>query len=467
MGKIVENQINSIPEFPPIDYESTPKLTADDYQKRIQSVLKLASSHDYTHLVIYGDREHYSNIQFFTGFDPRFEEALLILSQEYPPTLVVGNEGLGYAAIIPLNLKKELFQSFSLVGQPRGQGKSLNEIFRSAGIHKNSSVGVIGWKYYKNDDFDDPDHIFEIPCYIIHELNDLIGWERLHNACDLTIHPDYGLRICLDLKELVLHEISGTKTSQRVLQTLQSLKPGESEIETSRYLAIDGDPLSVHPNVNFGPENVLLGLGSPTYQKKLKLGEVITVGLGYRRALCARTGLYVRRKDEIPPEMKGIVENLYIPYYRALCDWYEAIHIGASGGEIFKTIKESIGDFEKFGIGLNPGHFIHTEEWTNSIFFERSPYQIKSGMAIQCDIIAFPGKPFVGVHVEDGIVIADEKIRADIQTQYPQSWKRIALRRKYMKDVLGINLSEDVLPVSNIQATLFPYMGNQKIVLSK
>jgi hypothetical protein len=66
------------------------------------------------------------------------------------------------------------------------------------------------------------------------------------------------------------------------------------------FLSIDGDPLSVHPNINFGLENVLPGLKSPTYSKKLEVGEIITVGMGYRRALVARTGLYARNKEEVP-----------------------------------------------------------------------------------------------------------------------------------------------------------------------
>ena len=66
------------------------------------------------------------------------------------------------------------------------------------------------------------------------------------------IHPDYGIRISLDVKELIFHEIAGTKAS-KVLQTLQNLQIGESEIDASQHLAIDGDPLSVHPN-NFGLE---------------------------------------------------------------------------------------------------------------------------------------------------------------------------------------------------------------------
>lgn len=467
MGKVVEKELEYLPLSDKIDYDSAPTLDEAIYQQRIQSLLKMALSQGYTHLIIYGDREHYSNIHFLTGFDPRFEEALLILSGEQEPTIVVGNEGLDYSAIIPFEIQKVLFQSFSLVGQPRGQSKSLDEIFRDAGIKKNSKIGIIGWKYFSPIERTDPSQTFEVPHYIIQELSNIVGWENVRNTSDFMIHPDYGLRISLDVEELIFHEISGTKTSQRVLQTIKNLRVGESEIEASRHLAIDGDPLSVHPNVNFGLENVLPGLKSPTYKKKLELGEVVTVGMGYRYALVARTGLFVRNKEEIPLTMEGIVENFYIPYFNALCSWYESLHLGVTGNEVFQAVRDSIGDLKKFGIGLNPGHLIHTEEWTNSIFFEGSPHKVKSGMALQGDIIAFPGEPYGGVHVEDGVFIADEATREVIRVQYPDSWKRIEKRRQFMKDVLGINIVDEVMPTSDIQAMLFPYMGNTGILLAK
>jgi hypothetical protein len=467
VSKITEIELNLQHDSDDIDYSSLPILDEKDYQFRIKSLLQLASSQGYTHLIIYGDREHYSNIHFLTGYDPRFEEALLILSLEQRPALVVGNEGLDYSAIIPFNLQKVLFQSFSLVGQPRGKSKSLKEIYQSAGIQKNSRIGIIGWKYFIPVESANPSQTFEVPYYLVHELVNLVDYENLKNASDLMIHPDYGLRVALDVKELIFHEIAGTKASRKVLQTIQNLQVGASEIDASCFLSIDGDPLSVHPNINFGLENVLPGLKSPTYSKKLEVGEIITVGMGYRRALVARTGLYARNKEEVPSAMKGIIENFYAPYFQALCNWYEALHIGASGDQVFQAVKKSIGDFKEFGIGLNPGHLTHTEEWTNSIFFQGSTHRVKSGMALQCDIIAFPGKPYGGVHVEDGLFIADEATREIIRTQYPGSWKRIEKRRKIMKEILGIHIADEIMPTSDIQAMLFPYMGNTKIVLSK
>ena len=36
----------------------------------------------YDRLVVYADREHSANLSFLTGFDPRFEEALLVVGTD-------------------------------------------------------------------------------------------------------------------------------------------------------------------------------------------------------------------------------------------------------------------------------------------------------------------------------------------------------------------------------------------------
>lgn len=462
--KIALTKLASLPEMKITN--QVPVYTNEDYHNRFQSLASLMKTQDLDHLVIYGDREHFSNIFFLTGFEPRFEEALLVFSKDkWPPLLIVGNEGLMFSDVISFDINKEVYPDFSLIGQPRVVDRSLEDIFSSIGIRDNSKVGIIGWKYYPQTEVSEKK--IDAPYYIVKALIDLVGLHNIVNATDLMLHPEYGIRSNADVKEMVLHEMAGTKTSQQVLNLLRNLRPGMTEMEASQYLQIDGEPLVAFPNVNFGIENTLLGLASPTYCKTLEKGDLVNIALGYRRAMVARTALFVYNEKEISQSREGIIENLYIPYFKALVSWYETVGIGVTGGEVFNAVKNVLGDFDKFGVGLNPGHLIHIDEWTSSIFYENSRFNITSGMIVQCDMIAFPGSPYGGVHVEDGLLIADQTLRDEIKRSFPDSWQRIVARKRFMQNKLGITLKEEVLPTSNMQAALFPFMGDISMVLRK
>jgi hypothetical protein len=53
-----------------------PRIPAASYEKRCREAYARAEC-DW--LVVYADREHLANIAFLSGYDPRFEEALLLL----------------------------------------------------------------------------------------------------------------------------------------------------------------------------------------------------------------------------------------------------------------------------------------------------------------------------------------------------------------------------------------------------
>ena len=103
-----------LPELPPAEFEA--RLAAMRARMREEGL-------DF--LVVYGDREHAANVAFLTGYDPRFEETLLVIGPGGRPLLLVGNEGLAYSAISPLDLECSLYQTFSLLGQPRDRSKPL------------------------------------------------------------------------------------------------------------------------------------------------------------------------------------------------------------------------------------------------------------------------------------------------------------------------------------------------------
>ncbi len=456
----------TLEELPHLEVEEIPPVvTAEEYESRIEKARQKMEAQNLTHLVVYADREYFANIEFFTGYDPRFEEALLVIGLEGDPTLVVGNEGMDYAAACTVRLNKVLCQDFSLQGQPRNEGQPLTVIFPQIGIGKASRIGVVGMKYYFEDKEEDP-YRLDIPAYMVDLLRSLAGKEKVVNATAIMKHPEEGLRaVGLSSTELALAEIASTEASLGLANFLNNLRLGMTEMEASKLLQLDGNPLPVHPNINFGRQHVMMGVASPTYTKRAELGEVMNVSNNRRRALVARIGVIARGPEDLKPEMKTIVDDFYKPYFTAMVNWYETVGLGVTGGEVYDRTMSIIGTKE-FGVGLNPGHLIHTDEWVNTPFFKGSPYQLKSGMLIQCDTIAMPGGKFVGAHVEDGIALADAALRAELKAKYPKSWERIMFRRKFMQETLGVNLREEVLPLSNLQFTLHPYMLNPKVILA-
>jgi len=93
----VELQTVRIPDFGlPKDQ---PQIARGGYEARVESARARARQQNLDFLLVYGDREHSANVAFLSGYDPRFEEALLVVpvGDDAPPTLIVGNEGTGYA----------------------------------------------------------------------------------------------------------------------------------------------------------------------------------------------------------------------------------------------------------------------------------------------------------------------------------------------------------------------------------
>src|SRR5215813_10836422 len=114
-----------------------PKVGAAEFEDRLRRTLGAMDRLGLTHLVVYGDREHSANIAWLTGFDPRFEEALLLLRAEEMPLIVVGTECESYLPISPLfragTLRHERYEPFSLLNIARNSSRQLEEILRGEG----------------------------------------------------------------------------------------------------------------------------------------------------------------------------------------------------------------------------------------------------------------------------------------------------------------------------------------------
>ena len=111
-----------------------PDLDPALYPARVARLRERMATERYTHLVVYADREHSANLSYLTGFDPRFEEAILILGRDGEPAILVGNECWGMAGAAPLPMRRHRFQDLSLPSQPRDKSRPLREILGDEGI---------------------------------------------------------------------------------------------------------------------------------------------------------------------------------------------------------------------------------------------------------------------------------------------------------------------------------------------
>jgi hypothetical protein len=159
----------------------------------------------------------------------------------------------------------------------------------------------------------------------------------------------------------------------------------------------------------------------------------------------------------LPAGIADYVDRLVSPHFEAVAEWYGALRVGQTGGALQEIVDRRLGD-PFFGIFLNPGHQLHLDEWVNSPVAPGSTVELRSGMALQVDIIPATGTEYFTTNIEDGIALADQSLRDRFAGSYPDAWKRIQARRAFMRDALGIDLHPDVLPFSNIPAYLPPFL---------
>ena len=438
----------ALPDFGMPDTE--PLLPADCYAQRLERLRSAMDARAYDHLVVWADREHSANLAYLSGFDPRFEEALLVVGASGEPAVLVGNESAGMAAAAPLPMRVVMFQDFSLPGQPRDVSAPLSSILRDEGIRTGSRIGIVGWKTFASRG------TLEVPAYLVDELRCAVGITgSVEGATDLLIDPATGLRVVNEVDQLAAFEWAACQTSHGVRQVMTGLAAGMTERECARLLAWSGTPLSCHLMLTAGPR-AKLGLLSPG-DRPIERGDPFTIAYGIWGALNCRAGFLVEDAAELEEGTRDYVERLVAPYFAAVVEWYEALHVGQSGGELQRVVDRHLSD-PFFGVYLNPGHQLHLDEWVNSPVFRGSDVELRSGTALQCDIIPATGTPYFTTNIEDGVALADETLRAELAAAYPAAWERIQARRRFMADGLGIDLHADVLPLSNLAGHLPPFL---------
>jgi hypothetical protein len=433
-----------LPEFG--SAEEIPLIRPEIYRARLEQLRARMELEQLDVLFVYADREHSANLAWCTGFDPRFEEALLVLGRHGKQTLLLGNECIHIVSQLPVDLQLLLCQEFSLMGQDRSLAPDLRPLLKEAGLGSADHCGIAGWKSM------DAGRL-EVPTFISEAVESISG-QRPVNANHLFMSPADGLRIVNEPAQIAFFEYAAAQTSASVLRILRALEPGLSCAKLSDLFLAGGLPHSCHPMLACGSP-ITNGMASPG-NARVKHGDFLTCAFGVWGALTCRAGLMVKDPAEFETTETGrrtwkLIEN-YLTVVRA---WYAALRVGVSAGEVWAAA-ESARDDSLYTFCVNPGHYLHLDEWVSSPFYQGSELPLPSGSSLQADIIPVARDGGISVNMEDGLVLADADLRRQLELGEPETFRRMQLRRRFMINELGYELHEDVLPLGNIPGVYFP-----------
>lgn len=437
----------------PEEEKGEPILLSDEtMQERTAKIISRMKDKGLDCIAVYADVEHGGNFEYLTGFIPRFEEALLILHKNKDAYLLLGNEVLSLAKHSRIPAKGLHMSYFSLPDQPLDEEQNLTDVLKQAGVQEGMKLGVVGWKgFYRMHK-----ELFDIPFYMLEAMQSCGA--VLSNATDIFISPAYGARTTNNANEIAHYEYGQILASKGLQRAILALKPGKTEMEIASLLESEGQVHNVvticSSGVRFEKANLY------PVNKPIQTGERISLTVGYKGGLASRAAFAARRRDDLASAVRDYEEAVAKPYFAAVCTWLETIHIGMKGKAVHDLINDILPK-EIFHWKLNPGHLSADEEWLSSPIYEGSELDLKSGMILQIDIIpSVAGYP--GCCCENGVVLADEALKKELQQLHPESWKRMENRREYMKNVLGIQLHEDILPLTNMAAYYTPYLMNHE-----
>lgn len=440
--------------MPPTEFmEDVPCVSTAEYERRLATLVNKA---DADWVLVYADREHYANLTYLIHFDPRFEESLLVLGKEGQRTLIVGNEGLGYTSVLPVPVDIELCQTFSLNSQPRSTAPRLKDILAKIGLASGQSVCMVGWKYLEPYEADEIQTPAFVPAFYLQVVRLLVSPNgKVVDGSALMMHPEAGLRATNSADQIAAFEWAARNASAAVFSILRTTRPGMSEMQAMQAMRYAGQPMSMHPIFTSG-KGEINGLRSAS-AKVIEYGDAVSTAVGYWGSLVCRAGMMLGQPDA------AFFERVAAPYYRVLATWYQSMRLEIMGREFFQAIERA---FEGSGLrsSLNPGHLTSFDEWLSSLIRPDSNEKVRSGMVFQCDIIPTPLPAGQLINCEDTVAIADSSLRTEIQAKHPELWGRIQRRRQFMQTALGIQLAEEVLPLTENTAYLPPFWLMPEVV---
>ena len=189
----------------------------------------------------------------------------------------------------------------------------------------------------------------------------------------------------------------------------------------------------------------------------------MSLTVGYKGGLSSRTGIAVSYAHELSSNQSDYLERVVKPYFNAYVQWLQNVSVGKKGLEIYDLI-ESVLPKKDYHWSLCPGHLVADEEWLSSPIYSGSQEVLKSGMIFQIDIIpSISG--YQGTSAESTVLLLSEEDQERLSKTYPKLYRKMVNRKQYIKNNLGIELNNDLLPMGSTLAYLRPFLLNKKEAL--
>jgi hypothetical protein len=438
------------------DLGDEPAIPAADYERRVVAFLDALDALDVDRVVVYGDREHPGNLASLCGFDPRFEEALLVLGGEQR-WLLTGSEGGTLNVASGLGVTHLEVPVLGCMGIDRDGGRSLRDALALAGIRPGCRVGLVGWKAT-------PAGMgAAVPGFVVEAVVHAAGpTGAVHDVSGVLLDAATGQRFTHGADRIAAFAWAATRASAAVERVIRGASPGLPETALMESARFDGTPHTYHPALASGSRLPAV-LASPG-DRIIERGDAVFVMVGMRGGNCARGGHLAADDRDLPPAAAAYLERVAIPYWRAVVAWYESVQVGRAAGEVRRRVEQACraGGFEP---ALGVGHYVDWEDWPNTPFTRDPGGVLRGGMVIDCDIFSAANGPAAMVHCEDSVALADEALRAELAERHPVIWRELHRRQAFVRERLAIDLSDDVLPLSHSAAYLPPFWLSPDLAL--
>ena len=245
------------------------------------------------------------------------------------PAILVGNECFGMAGAAPLPMRRHL-----LPGPEPAQPAARPLAARSPTILADEGIGVgEPGRRGRLEDIRRPATRWTLPSYLVDELR---RWSGPSGSVDERHRPAHRSRRwpagrSTRSEQIAAFEYASCQTSNGVRRLLaRAAARHDRTARPSRLLGWNGAPLSCHLMLTAGPRAELWACSArPTGRSSVATRSPPHSASGVPST--AVPDSWSRTRRTCRPAIGDYVERLVGPYFEAVAEWYEALHVGQAG----------------------------------------------------------------------------------------------------------------------------------------